>query len=624
MSQEIAGKFNITVTVRPGTELAQVEKIVDEELARLKAEPPSADEVARAVAQRESHFLSALEPISEFGGRADRLNMYNVFTGDPGYLAKDFERLLKVEPAGVQRVAKQYLGEKRVALEVVPGPQTTIADDPREPAARAREALAKEFRETAVPELPVPAEDADRQSLPKPGAEPSLHLPPVRRGRLSCGAEVLVSENHKLPSLHLRVVFPFGRADDPAGRPGLASLVAATWDEGTAKRSSEQIAEELAGLGARLSLSADWDHTALRLYTPKRSLTKALEVAGDVMRQPSFPTEELDRQRNIALSTLVQVRNEPLALAGLAAIQTIYGYDHPYGRPTHGTEAALKAVVGDDLRRFYAAHARPEQATVIVVGDVTYDEVVQELEKVLGGWKATGTAPTAATPKAAPVPTRITLVDKPGAVQSVITVGMAGFDRKSPDYFSLVVMNTAFGGQFASRLNMNLREDKGYTYGARSMFDWRTRQPGLFLASSSVQTAVTVPALKEFFAELQGIAGKRPVVGEELEFCKKYVTRGFPMSFETTGGLSGQLQTLVEFGLPDDYYNRFVPAVAAVEAEALRAAARRNLDLDHLTVIVVGDRTKIESDLRGLPEGKSLRVVRFDDDFRLAPLKGSP
>ncbi len=622
-SSQLASVFSIMVTARPGKDLDEIERLVLEEVARLEQEPPTPTEIARAVAQREADLVRSLEGISEFGGRADQLNKYNVLAGDPGFLTKDLARMRSVTPQAAQRVAKQYLSQPRVTLEVSPGAETLIALDPRGPAAEARQELAKQVKETRVPEgLPI-AEDPDRLVLPKPRPEPEFHLPPVQRGRLSNGMQVLLLENHELPSVSLHVLFPCGRADEPADKLGLANLTAAVWDEGTLTRTSEQVAEQLANIGASLSLSAETDRMGARLYTLKRHLEQALDICGDVLQHPSFPEQELDRERSMAVARLLQIRNEPNALAGLAIAQSLYGYAHPYGRPSFGTEASLRAIQREDLETFYRTRIAPQQATLIVVGDTTLGDIQPLLEKTFGGWQtqAAGGVPRFAETDGERLTAKLVLVDKPGAVQSVLSAALRGFDRKSPDYYPLVVMNTALGGQFASRLNMNLREDKGYTYGARSNFDWRVRAAGMFGATTSVQTEVTAPALQELLKEIAEIAGSRPVQGEELDFCKKYVTRGFPAAFETSSSLAAQLETLVQHRLPDDYFNGLVPKIAAASTDEILAVAKKYLDAEALTVVVVGDRSKIEKSLRELPVGKHLTVVRFDDDFRLQPAK---
>jgi len=621
-SRELAGSFMVVVTARPGQSLAELEAAVLDEITRLQNEPPAAEEVARAVARHESAAIQQLESVGGFGGRADQLNLYNVYTGNPGFLQQDFERYLAVDPAAVQRVARKYLSAKKMVLEVTPGAETAISPDPREPAALAREELAKGYHETPLPPAPAIAEDDDRKQLPQGAAPPKFELPPIDRRTLSNGMQLLVVENHELPSLSLGVVFPVGTSSDTAGKAGLVDLLAAVWNEGTQTRTSEQIAETLANIGARLSVSADWDTSGAHLYTLKRTLPQALEVFADVLQHPAFPAEELERQRNIAIGRLLQVRNEPNALASLAIAAKLYGPDHPYGRPEYSSESALKSISRDDLEAFYRAQVRPDRASLIAVGDITADEIARELERALGGWQAAGAPPKLAFPPlpAAP-PTTVTLVDKPGAAQSVISVCLIGTERKTPDYFALSVMNAIFGGQFSSRLNMNLREDKGYTYGARTAFDWRVHQPGPFVARASVQTAVTAPALAEFLKEFEGLLGQRPVSQEELEFNKDYLTRGYPARFETPSDMGGQLESIVQFQLPDDYFNTVIPGITAVTSDEVVRVAKKYLDLGHLTIIVVGDRSQIEADLRKLPAGQNLEVVQFDDEFRLVPVK---
>jgi zinc protease len=619
-SQELAGGFMITASARPGHKLAELETAILEEVARIQAEPPTSEEVARAVNRTEAQLVHALESISEFGGRADRLNMYNVYTGDPGYLSKDFGRYLKVDPAGVQRVARQYLTDKRITLDVVPGKQVTITPDPRIAAAAKRAELAKSQRPLVVKPSPTPPEDANRVSLPKAGPEPSFRLAPIHRGKLSNGMGLLVVENHEMPSVSIHALFPAGRSCDPASRAGMAGLMAAVWDEGTERRSAMQIAEELAGIGASLSLSADWDDTVARLYCLRRHLPAALDVYADVLQHPVFPEAELDRQRNILLGRMLQVRDEPNALASMAVAAALYGQDHPYGRPQPGTPSGLKSITREELSEFYRRWIRPDRATLIVVGDTTLAEISGELEKVLSAWRAPAApAENEFPPLPARKPAEIVLIDRPGAPQSVIATALIGAPRTAPDYFSLWVMNTVFGGQFSSRLNMNLREDKGYTYGARSQFDWRVRQPGPFVATSSVQTAVTHLAVAEFLKELEAMRGKRPLGPEELDFCKKYIIRGFPAGFETPTAVAHQMETLVLYHLPDDYFNSVLPKVSAVTADDVLRVSDKYLDLARLQVIVVGDRAKIEKPLRELPIGKRLTVLRFDEDFHLVP-----
>ena len=624
--QELTSEFAIVATVRPGHTIAEVEAAIAEELEGIKADPPTSEEMERAVNTFEARLVRSLESVSEFGGRADRLNLYNIYTGDPGYLAEDFGRYGRVDAAQVAEMARQFLGPGRVVVEVVPGSEVSIQPNPLIAAEAARTQMAQQ--------LPSPAchlrqdgrgaasEGSDRESLPEGAAEPTFNLPPVQRATLSNGMQLLLVEKHDLPVVYLHVVFPAGRGNDGPQAPGLAEMTAAVWDEGTAKRSAEEIASELGGMGAHISVSADWDSTSVRLFSLKRHLFKALDIFADVLRGPNFPEQELQRQQTAALGRLTQIRNEPTLLALIAAAQHLYGYDHPYGHPPWGNPAVLKGLKPADLERFYAGHMRPEQASVVAVGDITLDALMKQLEESLGAWKSASPAPASpdfSLPQ--PKPTSLLLIDKPHAAQSVIHMALVGAQRNTADFFPLNVMNMVFGGQFSSRLNMNLRERKGYTYGARSTWDWRVHERGPLVATASVQTAVTAAALAEFLKELEGMVGARPVEEKELDFCKKFVTRGYTAGFETPSQVATQLETLVAYKLPDDYFNSVVPGVWAVTANDTMRVAKQYLALDRLAILVVGDRATIEPELRKLPIGKDLTVYEFDDDFRLLPVK---
>lgn len=617
-SEELVGALMLVVTARPGHSLQEIQAVVEDELAKMRKEPPTQEEVDRAVNRLEAQFVHSLESVGDFGGRADRLNMYNVYRGDPDYLNRDFDRYTRITPADVQRVAEKYLRPGRVALEVHPGKELTVVPDPRAEDEKVRAELAKKIEVPKIPDPPVIAEDEARTKLPAPGPAPRFTLPPFHRAALSNGLEVLLVEKHQLPTVTLDLVLRSGRSADPAEKNGLAGLMAAVWDEGTHRRTSEQIADQLAGMGSSLSINMDWDSTSARLFSLKRRLGATLDIYADVLTDPVFPEKEFDRERNMALGRLVQVRDEPTVLASLAVASTLYGPAHPYGHSQYGAPDTLQAIGRGDLETFYRTQVRPERATLIVVGDTTLAEIQPQLEKLLGGWKATGPAPsTDFPPPPEPKPTRIVLVDKPGAPQSVIAVAQQGTERNSPDYHSIAVMNAIFGGQFMSRLNMNLREQKGFTYGARTAFDWRIQQPGPFLATASVQTKVTAPAVVEFLKEFEGMRGGRPVGAQELAFSKAYLTRGYPAGFETSGQIASQLELLVEFKLPDDYFSSYIPKIDAVTAADIDRVAKKYLHPDHLSIIVVGDRSKIAGDLEKLPAGKQLRAYRFDENFRL-------
>ncbi len=621
-SGEIAGSFVITATAKPSVQLADLEAAVQQEISRIQSQPPTTEEVERGINQFEARFIASIDSVGGFGGRADRLNQYNVLNGDPDYLGKDFERYPKVTAAGIQRVAKQYLTNKRVVLEVVPGRDRTVTPDPiAENAERTKSPNATQASPPISSTLNAqPSTSLDRSVMPKPG-ESVRFVPPVfRRSKLSNGLELLVVEHHELPMVQFNLLVRCGSAQNPGDKLGLARLVAAMLDEGTEKRSAFDIAEQLAAVGSVLSVNADWDSTRIGLFTLKRHLSRSLEIYADVLLHASFPAAELDRQRSQAFTNLVRLRDQPTVLAGLAVDALLYGEAHPYGRIEQGNDATLKSITREDVREFYQNHFRPGQSCLIVVGDVTASEITEQLENALADWKR-GDVQLAKLPVPPPSqPTSITLVDKPGAAQSVISVAQLGVPRTSPDYFPLLVMNTIFGGQFSSRLNMNLREEKGYTYGARSSFEWR-QQLGPFVASASVQTAVTAPALAEFVKEFRDIAGGKPVSDKELAFAKASITRGYPAGFEAPSDIATRLDTIVEFNLPNDYFGAYVPSVAAVTAGDVMRVAKKYIDPGYLRIIVVGDRSQIESGLRQLDVGKHTEVLQFDEQFQLVPPK---
>ncbi len=624
-SQEIAGYFAIEATAQPGHKPAEIEAAILDEIGRIQKTPPTAEEVARAQNRIETAIIHSMESHSGFGGLADQLNQYNVTKGEPDYFSKNFDRYQKVTPEDVQRVARKYLGAGRLVLEVLPGKEVTITPDPRIPAEKTREKLAKQVKSTKVStkETDAKAEDPSRVSLPKAGAAPKFALPPFHRAKLSNGMSLIVVERHELPIAALNVMFPVGKTADPAAKLGLVDLMTAIWDEGTKTRTGEQIADELGGMGATMSFDASWDTTSARLFSLKRHLPKALDIFADVLRHPLFPEKDLEREKGMMLGQLMMIRNEPTALAHLAVGPTIYGAANPYGRCPFGTPATLKATEQADLASFFKAHYRSEQATLIAVGDVTTEELTQELERVFAGWKPTDAETPkvefAAIPEAKP--TRILLIDKPGAAQSVISVAQIGAERRSPDYYAINVMNAIFGGQFMSRLNLNLREDKGFTYGARSSFDWRVYEPGTFVASSSVKTDDTAAALVEFLAEIDGIRGAKAVTPEELKSAKDFLTQGFPSDFETASQIAQRLETLVVYNLPDNYYNTMIPKFNAVTNIDVLAAAEKYLHPDSLSIIIVADRGKVEKSLAKLPSGKIIEFVQFDENFKLVPAK---
>jgi zinc protease len=608
-SREIAGTLQITATPKRGASLDSIEAVINRELARIAAEPPSREEVDKVNNAREAGFIYSLQTV---GGKSDRMNGYTTFRGNPGFFEQDLARYRGVTPAEVQRVARKYLTDKRLVLTVVPGTreagQRTAGGAPQdETSAPPRTPPAETKRDPAA----VARADA---ALPGAGPAPRFALPQIQRRKLTNGLDVLIVEHHELPVLTMNLVVKSGSAADPANRAGLANAVANLLDEGTPTRSALDISEQLSAIGAQLSTSADWDASNVTMTTLTKHADAALDIFGDVLLRPAFADAELARFRATRLTALAQRRDDATAIAGVIYPSILYGTSHPYGRLAQGDEASTRALTDADLRAFYSANYLPNNSSLIVVGDVRPDDIVARLERALGAWKP-GAAPSLQL--AAPPPrdkSVIYLVDKPGAAQSVINIGHVGVARSNPDYFPLLVLNTILGGQFMSRVNLNLRENKGYTYGARTVFDYR-RGAGPFSASAGVQTAVTKESVSEFLRELRGIRGDIPVTDSELETAKQSLTLAYPRTFETPAQIAARLADVALYGLPDDYFNNYVASIDRVKLADVTRVANAAIDPSRLAILVVGDRKVVEPGLRSL-DGLGSTITLLDVEGR--------
>jgi zinc protease len=458
------------------------------------------------------------------------------------------------------------------------------------------------------------AQAPDRSKPPAIGPAPSLKMPAIQKLKLSNGLGVWIVEHHEVPLAQVNLIVRSGSAADPIGKYGVGSLAAAMLDEGAGTRSALDIADALEFLGANLSTTSSFDYSAVRLSVPVSKLADALPVMADVSLRPTFPASDLDRLRKERLTALLQAKDNPAALIGIAFPRIVFGPTHRYGTSANGLPPAIEAFTAADLQAFYRAHYRPDNATLLIVGDVTAASAMPMLEKAFGSWKTEGMAPlVAAVPTAPQLKSRqVYIIDKPEAPQSQIRIGWVGVPRSTADYASLEVLNTVLGGSFTSRLNQNLREKNGYSYGASSQFDMRL-SAGPFLAAAGVQTDKTAPALGEFFNELNAMLD--PVPAEELTKAKNYVALSFPGEFETTGDLARKLEELVVYGLPDDTFAKFVGSVTGVTAMDLQKLAARYIQPDKMAVVVVGDRKTIEGPIRQLNLGP-VNFVTIDELFR--------
>ena len=456
------------------------------------------------------------------------------------------------------------------------------------------------------------AQTVDPTARPALGPAPTFHAPAVERFTLSNGLPVLFVAKPGVPVAQVNLLVRSGATSDLERLGGLATLTADAMDEGAGALSALELADAVDFLGVSLSTQAGLEAMSVRLHAPVSKLDEALPLMADVALRPTFPEAELERLRASRLTALAQIRDEPRSLASLVYDRTLYGDTSPYGRSTAGTPASTRAITRADVVRFHDAVLRPSNAALVVVGALDRSAITPTLERLFGAaaWPDRPAPPRAVVPAPTQVARRsVVLVDKPGAAQTVVRIGRIGAARSTPDYDALEVLNTILGGSFTSRLNQNLRETHGYTYGARSGFDFRS-VPGPFTASADVQTAVTGPALTEFFNELRGIL--QPIPAAELSKATNYVALSFPEPFESVRGTAAMVGDLYLDDLPLDTYAGFTGRVRALTAADLARVARASIDPDKVAVVVVGDRSVIEADVRALDLGP-VEVLSIDD-----------
>ena len=452
----------------------------------------------------------------------------------------------------------------------------------------------------------------DRSRLPVPGVDPSFRFPEVRRSTLANGLNVWTAGQRDVPVVSFLLLLSSGAADDPGARPGLAALTADLMDEGSGERSAIDMEDALARLGAQFETEVGSDATVLSLLTLSKFRDEALRLLADIVTRPRLGDADFTRLRDLRLTRLLQLRDLPPAVADRTLTRLLYP-DHPYGHLPAGTELALRQVTLDDVRGHHARVWRPSRLTLIAVGDASHEELLGAADRAFGAWSpasADGEARFARLgPADAPaaVGPLVAIVDRPGAAQSEVRIGQVAVPRATPDYHALLVLNAILGGQFVSRLNMNLREDKGYTYGVRSGFEFR-RAPGPFLVQVAVQTSVTADAVREALGEVEAIAGRRPATIEELDLARSALTRGYPRNFETAGQIARSFAQLALYDLPEDTFEQFVPAVEAVGIGEVTAGARR-LDPGRMVVAIVGDREQVAPGLARLGLGEPVTVT---------------
>ena len=457
----------------------------------------------------------------------------------------------------------------------------------------------------------------DRAIMPSAGPEPRFAPPSPLRATLSNGLSVLTVEKPELPMVAFGLLVRTGSVSDPTDGPGLTSFTAAMLTEGTTSRTSQQISDEMERIGSAIRTKVHQEYTVLSAQALEQHWREALGVLADVARNPAFSTADLERVRRQRLTDLARIADEPAAVAQRACRALLYGQISAYGHPGSGTEVSVGSLSADDLRAQYARAFGPLDGTLVVAGQVVSDEVTEIAESLFGGWRPQGGSPVSdpghtssdGRPEAA-----IYVSDRPGAAQSVIRSGQTLVSRSSPDFMALVVLNQVLGGEFSARLNMNLRQDKGYSYGYMSTIDW-LRGPSALYAGGSVQTSVTKEAVEESLREYSEIRRHRPVEQREYDDAVKGLLRGFPAGFETQGQIAGQLVQLASFDLPDDYLSHLPDMLKGVTLDDVREVALERLRPEPDVVLVVGDREAIEPGLSTL----GFEVIPVDAEGRKIP-----
>ncbi|MCE7959908.1 MAG: insulinase family protein, partial [Acidobacteria bacterium ACB2] len=580
-SNEIAGGFVVIATARPGVPLETLEEEVGKEIARLAKEGPTSAELQRAQTKYEYDFVTALEGIGGFGGKADRLNQYNVLLGDPGKLDADLGRYRAATPESVRAAVATYLDTRNRAL-IRFRPETSQRP---------------------------PASTLDRTKAPAAGADRPFTAPSVKSAKLPNGLEVLVVERPELPKVSAALVARAGAVADPPGKEGTAYLATMTIDMGTKTRKALEIEDALGDLGTGLSGSPGREASVVSLEVLKRNLAPALSILADVVQNPTYPESEIAREKKRHLDSLSQEAKNPNALAGRLAPMLAFGASHPYGRPGRGLPSTVEKIGRDDLAAFHAARFRPGSSALVFVGDVTLAEATELAKKAFGGW-AGGAAPAVAIPAPAPAPAgKVYLVDRPDAAQTVISQLLPAPKRKSPDYYALRMADAVYGGGgFGTRLNLNLREEKGYSYGVFSNLALLS-EAGFWTAGGGVQTAKTKESLVEFDAELKGVAGAKPISEAEFDGAKKTRLRGYAQQFESLGRVTEQVASLWVQRLPFTQLQEEVSGTAAVTLAAANAAAKAWAVPAKAAYLLVGDAAKVRP---GVEELKLGDVVLLD------------
>ncbi len=573
---EIAGVIGVDATAHPGGELAPIEKAIDEEMARFLEDGPTEEEVERAVTQIRAQMIRGLEQVGGFGGKAQLLAQNATFSGDPGFYKVSLDRMEKATPEAIRDAARRWHSAGAFTLEVHPFPEVAAA-----------------------------GEGIDRSSgPPMPDSFPDVEFDEFERAFLSNGMELLVVRRDAVPVIQFNLLFDAGFAADSFAKLGTSNMVMTMLDEGTKKRSALEISDELAGLGAVLGTGANVDQSSVSLNTIKDTLDASLDVYADVILNPQFPENELSRLKRQVAAGIQAEQNSPVQLALRIVPNLIYDEDHAYNIPLtgSGTEKSVASLTRQDLQDFHGTWFRPNNATMVVVGDTTLEEIRPKLEQLFARWGAKDVPKKEIGPAKTIDTQTVYIIDRPDAEQSLIISAEVVPPTNHPDEFALQAMNDVLGGAFSARVNMNLREEKAWAYGAYT-FVLGGAGPRPFIGYAPVQTDKTAASMQELRNEMVAIRSTRPPEEEELARVMDDNTLSLPGTWETAGAVAGSLSQMVRYGYDDDYWDRYADRIRGLSLADVKAAADAHVNPDKLVWIVVGDRKKIEEEVRALEFG---------------------
>lgn len=574
--REIASQFNIDVTAKPGADLAAVEKAIDEELKKLIEQGPTETELQRVKTQRIAGFVRGIERIGGFGGKSDILAQGYIFAGSPDFYKTSLTLINDATVKNLQDAAKKWLTDGQYVLEIHPFPQ---------------------FKSE-------PTDSTVRKKMPEMAAAPVAKFPKLERTTLSNGLKVILAERTSVPTVNFSMLIDAGYASDLGTNAGTASLAMDVLDEGTKSRNALQISEELALLGATLGSGSNLDMSTVFMSALKANLDASLAVYADVILNPSFPEEDFKRLQKQRIAGIQREKVTPVQMALRVMPKILYGQDHAYGNPLtgSGTEQSIMAIKRDDLAKFHKTWIKPNNATLVVVGATTMAEVKPKLEKLFKDWKS-GDVPKKSVAKVEQQKKQsVYLIDKPGAGQSIVIAGHVTLPQANPDEIAIETMNNVLGGMFTARVNMNLREDKHWSYGAQTLF-FGAKGQRPFLTLAPVQTDKTKESMLEVKKELSQIISEKQVTREEFEKVQKNAVLELSGSWETNGAIMGSIGNIVRYGYADDYYQTYAKKLNELEYEDVRDVAEKALFPDNLVWIIVGDREKVEQGIKDLNFG---------------------